>query len=108
SGGIDSTSVVALMAEMSSQPVKTFSIGFEEETYNELPEARLVAERYGTDHHEFIVTPNAIEVLPLLVRHYGEPFADSSSLPTFYVSKLTSEHVTVALSGDGGDENFCG
>jgi asparagine synthase (glutamine-hydrolysing) len=108
SGGIDSTSVVALMAEMSSQPVKTFSIGFEEKTYNELPDARLVAERYGTDHHEFIDKPNAIEVLPLLVRHYGEPFADSSALPTFYVSKLTREHVTVALSGDGGDENFCG
>src|SRR5262249_36288887 len=108
SGGIDSASVVALMAEASDQPVKTFSIGFEEEAYNELPYARLVAERCGTDHHEFIVKPNAAEVLPLLIRHYNEPFADSSALPTYYVSKLTREHVTVALSGDGGDENFCG
>ncbi|RPI41803.1 MAG: asparagine synthase (glutamine-hydrolyzing), partial [Betaproteobacteria bacterium] len=78
SGGIDSGSVVALMAEASSRPVKTFSIGFDEDEYNELPYARMVAERYGTDHHEFVVRPSAIDILPQLVRHYNEPFADSS------------------------------
>lgn len=108
SGGIDSGAVVALMAEQSSQKVKTFSIGFEDDSHNELPFARLVAERYGTEHHEFIVKPAAAEVLPLLVRHYDEPFADSSALPTYYVAKMTREHVTVALSGDGGDESFAG
>jgi asparagine synthase (glutamine-hydrolysing) len=108
SGGIDSATIVALMAQESSRPVKTFSIGFEEEAFNELPYARLIAERYGTEHHELIVKPNAAEVLPLLVRHYNEPFADSSALPTYYVSKMTRQHVTVALSGDGGDESFAG
>lgn len=108
SGGIDSGIIVALMAIESSKPVKTFSIGFEESEFNELPYARLVAERYGTEHHELIVKPNLHEVLPLLVKHYNEPFADSSAVPTFYVSKMTREHVTVALSGDGGDESFAG
>jgi len=108
SGGVDSGSIVALMAMESSKPVKTFSIGFEECDFNELPYARLVAERYGTEHHEIIVKPNAAEMLPLLVRHFNEPFADSSALPTYYVSKMTREHVTVSLSGDGGDENFSG
>jgi len=108
SGGIDSATIVALMAQESARPVKTFSVGFEDETFNELPYARLLAERYGTDHHELIVKPNAAEVLPLLVRHYNEPFADSSALPTYYVSKITRRHVTVALSGDGGDESFAG
>lgn len=108
SGGIDSGTIVALMAQESTRPVKTFSIGFEEESHNELPFARLVAERYSTDHHEMIVKPNAAEILPLLVKHYNEPFADSSAIPTFYVSKITREHVTVALSGDGGDEVFAG
>jgi asparagine synthase (glutamine-hydrolysing) len=108
SGGIDSACIVALMAQESSRPVKTFSIGFEEDAYNELPYAKLIAERYGTEHHELIVKPNAVEVLPLLVRHYNEPFADSSALPTFYVSKMTRQHVTVAISGDGGDESFAG
>ena len=108
SGGIDSATIVALMAQESAQPVKTFSIGFEEEAFNELPYARLLAERYGTEHHELIVKPNAAEVLPLLVRHYNEPFADSSALPTYYVSRMTRRHVTVALSGDGGDESFAG
>jgi len=108
SGGIDSATVVALMAEASSGAVKTFSIGFEEAGFDELPYARLVAERYGTDHHEMVVRPNAAELLPKLVHHYNEPFADSSALPTYCVAQLTREHVTVALSGDGGDENFAG
>lgn len=108
SGGIDSATIVALMAQESAHPVKTFSIGFEEEAFNELPYARLLAERYGTEHHELIVKPNAAEVLPHLVRHYNEPFADSSALPTYYVSKMTRQYVTVALSGDGGDESFAG
>ncbi len=108
SGGIDSATIVALMAQESSRPVKTFSIGFEEEGFDELPYAKLLAERYETDHHEMIVKPNAADVLPLLVHHYNEPFADASSLPTYYVSKMTREHVTVALSGDGGDESFAG
>lgn len=108
SGGVDSSAVVAMMAKHSTQPVKTFSIGFKEEKYNELPFARKIAEQFKTDHTEFIVEPHAIDVLPLLVRQYEEPFADSSALPTYYVSKLTREHVTVALNGDGGDENFAG
>jgi len=108
SGGIDSATIVALMAQESSRPVKTFSIGFEDEAFNELPYARLQAERYGTEHHELIVKPDAAELLPLLVQHYNEPFADSSALPTYYVSEMTRQHVTVALSGDGGDESFAG
>ncbi len=108
SGGIDSSAVVAMMARHSDRPIKTFSIGFEEEKYNELKYAKIVAERFKTEHTEFIVKPDAIEVLPMLIRQYEEPFADSSALPTYYVSKLTREHVTVALNGDGGDENFAG
>lgn len=108
SGGLDSSTVVALMSECSSKPVKTFSIGFEEEAYNELPYARLVAERYGTDHHEFVVKPDAVAILPELVWHYNEPYADSSAIPTYYLAKMTREHVTVALNGDAGDENFAG
>lgn len=108
SGGVDSGAVVALMAMQSSAPVKTFSIGFHEERYNELPFARTLAERYGTEHHEFMVTPSAVDILPRLIRHYNEPFADSSAIPTYYVSQATRQHVTVALSGDGGDESFAG
>lgn len=108
SGGIDSSTVVAFMSRLCSSPVRTFSIGFEDESHDELPQARMVAAQYGTEHHEMIVRPDAADVLPLLVHHYNEPFADSSALPTYYVSKLTREHVTVALSGDGGDENFGG
>lgn len=108
SGGVDSSTVVALMAQAGIRPVKTFSIGFEDDAYNELPYARQVAERYATEHHEFVVRPDAVEVLPILVRHYNEPFADASALPTYYLSKLTRGHVTVALSGDGGDESFAG
>jgi asparagine synthase (glutamine-hydrolysing) len=108
SGGVDSSAVVALMAEESSAPVKTFSIGFDERDFSELHHARRVAERVGADHHEFIVRPDAMEVLPLLVEHYGEPYADSSAIPTYYVSRETRRHVTVALNGDGGDECFAG
>jgi asparagine synthase (glutamine-hydrolysing) len=108
SGGVDSGTTVALMAQISNATVKTYSIGFEDEAYNELPLARQVAERYGTDHHEFIVRPDAAQILPDLVWHYNEPFADSSAIPTYYLSKLTRQHVTVALNGDAGDENFAG
>jgi asparagine synthase (glutamine-hydrolysing) len=108
SGGIDSGVIVALMARLGTGPVKTFSIGFEEEGYNELPYARMVAERYGTEHHEFVVRPSAVDVLPRLVWHYGEPYADSSAIPTYYLAQLTRRHVTVALNGDAGDENFAG
>jgi asparagine synthase (glutamine-hydrolysing) len=108
SGGIDSSAVVALMSEESSEPVKTFSIGFEEEDFSELHHARRVAEHVGADHHEFIVRPDALEVLPVLVEHYGEPYADSSAIPTYYVARETHKHVTVALNGDGGDESFAG
>ncbi len=108
SGGIDSSAVVALMSEESSEPVKTFSIGFEEQDFSELHHARRVAEHVGAEHHEFIVRPDALEVLPLLVEHYGEPYADSSAIPTYYVARETRKHVTVALNGDGGDECFAG
>jgi asparagine synthase (glutamine-hydrolysing) len=108
SGGIDSSAVVAYMSELSGGPVKTFSIGFEEEKYNELPFARRIAKLFGTDHHEFVVKPNAVEILPDLVWHYNEPYADSSAVPTYYLSKLARQHVTVALNGDAGDENFAG
>lgn len=108
SGGVDSSVVVALMSQLTDQPVKTFSIGFREQDFNELPYARAVAERYGTDHHELEVRPKAIDILPTLVRHYGEPFADWSAIPSYYVSKLTRAHVKVALNGDGGDECFAG
>jgi asparagine synthase (glutamine-hydrolysing) len=108
SGGIDSSAVTALMSEEMSQPVKTFSIGFEEQDFSELHHARRVAEHIGADHHEFIVRPDAMEVLPTLVEHYGEPYADSSAIPTYYVARETRKHVTVALNGDGGDECFAG
>ncbi|HMF55088.1 MAG TPA: asparagine synthase (glutamine-hydrolyzing) [Pyrinomonadaceae bacterium] len=108
SGGVDSSAVVALMSESSSTPVKTFSIGFEEQDFSELHHARRVAEHVGAEHHEFIVRPDAMEVLPTLVEHYGEPYADSSAIPTYYVSRETRRHVTVALNGDGGDECFAG
>jgi asparagine synthase (glutamine-hydrolysing) len=108
SGGIDSSAVVALMSEVSSGPIKTFSIGFEEQDFSELHHARRIADYVGADHHEFIVRPNALEVLPLLIEHYGEPFADSSAIPTYYVARETRKHVTVALNGDGGDESFAG
>jgi asparagine synthase (glutamine-hydrolysing) len=109
SGGIDSSVVVALMAEAQSGPVKTFSIGFDDPEHDELEKARLVASRYATDHHELVVRPDAVEnVLPTLISHFGEPFADQSALPTYYVSGLAAGSVKVALSGDGGDELFVG
>jgi asparagine synthase (glutamine-hydrolysing) len=108
SGGVDSTAVVAAMAELSTDPVKTFSIGFEQSGFDELPYARDVAERFGTEHHELVVRPDAVELLPKLARHYGEPFADHSAIPSFYLAEMTRRHVTVALTGDGGDEVFGG
>src|SRR6266436_5487157 len=108
SGGVDSSTVVALMAQASSAPIRTFSIGFDEADFDELRFARQVAARYGTDHYELVVKPAALDVLPKLAWHLDEPFADSSAIPTYYVAKITREHVTVALSGDGGDETFAG
>jgi len=108
SGGIDSSSVVAMMSQVASEPVKTYSIGFEEADFDELHYARLIAEKFDTDHHEFVVRPDALAILPKLVWHYNEPYADASAVPTYYVSKITREHVTVALNGDGGDESFAG
>jgi asparagine synthase (glutamine-hydrolysing) len=108
SGGVDSSTVVALMARASSGPVKTFSIGFRYDDFNEAEYARLVAQRFGTEHHELIVEPNFAETLETLTRVLEEPFADSSILPTYFVSCLARQHVTVALSGDGGDELFAG
>ena len=108
SGGIDSSAVVALMARNSNKPIKTFSIGFREKKYNELPFAKIIAEKFKTDHTEIVVKPKAIEILPQLIYQYEEPYADSSAIPTFYVSKATRQYVKVALNGDGGDENFVG
>jgi asparagine synthase (glutamine-hydrolysing) len=108
SGGTDSSTVVALMARATSQPVKTFSIGFRHADFDEAPYARMVAEKFGTDHHELILEPNVVETIETLTRSLEEPFGDSSMLPTYYVSCLARKHVTVALSGDGGDEAFAG
>lgn len=108
SGGVDSSAVVAMMARHSSGRVKTFCIGFDEADYDERAYARIVAQRYDTDHHEMVVRPNAMEVLPKLIWHYNEPFADPSAVPTYYVSEIARRHVTVALNGDGGDESFLG
>jgi len=108
SGGIDSGSIVALTSGLSIKPLKTFSIGFEDDRYNELQNAKLVAERFQTDHHEFVVKPPDINAIEEILSYFDEPFADSSAIPTYYVSKCAKEHVTVALSGDGGDEIFAG
>lgn len=108
SGGVDSSTVVGLMAGQMTQPVKTFSIGFNEDSYDELKYARLTAKKFGTDHHEFLVTPDICEVVDQLAWHFDEPFADSSAIPTYVVSKLAREHVKVVLTGDGGDELFAG
>jgi asparagine synthase (glutamine-hydrolysing) len=109
SGGVDSSAVVALMAESSARPVHTFTIGFEDhDGFDERPYARLVAERFGTEHVEFVVKPDAVDLVERLVWHHDQPFGDSSAMPTFLLSELTRRHVTVALCGDGGDEIFAG
>src|SRR5207248_143456 len=108
SGGIDSSAVVAMMARAGGGPVKTFSIGFPDKRYDETRYARMLAERYATEHEEFIVEPDAVAILPKLVWHYGEPFADPSAIPTYHVAQIARRHVTVALNGDGGDEAFLG
>lgn len=108
SGGIDSTIVVGIMSRLMQQPVKTFTIGFDEARFDESPFARLVANRFVTEHHELTVRPDALEMLPTLAKHFDEPFADSSAIPTYYVSRFARQSVTVALTGDGGDEVFGG
>ena len=108
SGGVDSSLVVGYMSELLGRPVKTFTIGFEEETFSELSFARQASGICGTEHHEEIVKPDALSILPDLVRHYGEPFGDSSAIPTYYLSRLARNHVPMVLSGDGGDESFAG
>ena len=108
SGGLDSSAVVAMMSELNSKPVETFSIGFDQASHDELGFAEIVARRFGTHHHTFRCAPDALEALPTLVHHFDEPFADDSAIPTYYVSKIARQHVTVALSGDGGDEVFAG
>jgi asparagine synthase (glutamine-hydrolysing) len=108
SGGVDSSAVVAIMARIGAGRVKTFSIGFPAKEYDETRYARMVAAHYGTEHEEFVVEPDAVAILPQLVWHYGEPFADPSAIPTYYVSQMARRHVTVALNGDGGDEAFLG
>ncbi|MSR76727.1 MAG: asparagine synthase (glutamine-hydrolyzing) [Candidatus Omnitrophica bacterium] len=108
SGGIDSSIIVALMSELSSRKVKTFSVGFEDMDYNELPHARRIADQFQTDHHEYVLRPNAADMMSRLVWHYDQPFSDVSALPSFYVAQMARKDVTVVLNGDGGDENFCG
>jgi asparagine synthase (glutamine-hydrolysing) len=108
SGGIDSSTVVGFMAKHSGKPVKTFSIGFEDQTYNELAYARIVSNHFHTEHHEFIIKPDAVNLVEKLVKNLDEPLGDFSIFPTYLVSKMAREYVTVALSGDGGDELFAG
>jgi asparagine synthase (glutamine-hydrolysing) len=108
SGGIDSSTIVGMMSQVSEKPVKTFSIGFNEDTFDELKYARIAAKHFNTEHHEFIVTPDLVEIVDELAWHFDEPFADPSALPTFMVSKMARDFVTVVLSGDGGDELFAG
>src|SRR5262249_98461 len=104
SGGMDSAAVLSLMAKHSTQPVKTFTIGFGDPVYDEIDEARTTARHFEAAHHEQIVTPDCVKVAETLAVHYDEPFADASAIPTFYVAALARRHVTVCLTGDGGDE----
>lgn len=108
SGGVDSSAIVAFMSQVSDAPITTCSIGFEEKEYDESVFARKVALQFGTQHHEEFVHPSAVEVIDKIAWHFDEPFADSSAIPTYYVSAIAKRHVTVALGGDGGDENFAG
>jgi asparagine synthase (glutamine-hydrolysing) len=108
SGGVDSSAVVGMMARLSGRPIKTFSIGFEEEEYSELKYASIVAKQFKTEHHEFIVKPDIMETLPELAWYYDEPFADKSAVPSYYIAKEAGKHVKVVLIGDGGDEAFAG
>lgn len=108
SGGVDSSTVVAMMSQCSDTPVKTFSIGFNEDSFDELKYARIAAKHFGTEHHEFTVTPDLFDLVDEIIWHFDEPFSDPSSLPTYMLSKMAREHVTVVLSGDGGDELFAG
>ena len=108
SGGIDSSAVVAAMAQAGARHGQDVLDRLRAAAFDELPHARRVAELFGTEHHEFIVRPDAVALASAIVRHYGEPFADSSAIPSFYLAALTAEHVTVALNGDGGDESFAG
>jgi len=108
SGGVDSSTIVAFMCQESTSPVKSFSIGFPEESFDETPYARKVASLLRTEHKQYVVDYHIEEVLPIIVEHFGEPFADSSAIPTYYLSRVTRENVKVALSGDGGDELFGG
>ena len=108
SGGIDSSIIVGLMASQSTRPIKTFSIGFNDYRFNELEHARRVADKWQTDHQELIVEPDALQIIPKMIRHVGEPYADVSIIPTWYLATMTKEQVSVALTGDGGDECFAG
>jgi asparagine synthase (glutamine-hydrolysing) len=108
SGGVDSSIVVGVMSQLLDIPVRTFAVGFREDAFSELSHARTVAQHFGTEHHELMVTPDALDVLPRLVEHFDEPFADPAAIPLWYLSEFTRQHVTVALNGDGGDEAFAG
>ena len=108
SGGLDSSAVVATMARLGGQPVKTFSVGFAEKEFSEIAHARTVAQAFGTEHHELVLKPDVVSVLDDLSWHLDEPFGDASAIPTYIVSQLAAEHVKVVLSGDGGDELFGG
>ena len=109
SGGIDSSAIVGVMASLMDQPVETFTIGFDDrDGFDERPFAAAVARRHRTNHHEFVVHPDAVDLVEKLVWHHDQPFGDSSAIPTYLLSEVTAQHVTVALSGDGGDELFAG